>query len=160
MEGYSSLITKIFLCRFSPVTERTARSLRPPDNSFCPNAWNSFLSTSIVSSNATPWRVPRSYLPVNDFTKHLSFTSIAHLNAFLYFFFSSGGQEISVDDRSWLMLTLMSMSVDSSVPFFYPSVYPVHDLLSLPEDQVAPVAVRWVDKLLLFYGHSSVVRVL
>ena len=53
-----------------------------------------------------------------------------------------GGQEITVDDRSWLMLTLLSMSVESSVPFFYPTVYPVHDLLSLAEDQVAPVAVR------------------
>jgi len=40
------------------------------------------------------------------------------------------------------MLTLLSMSVESSVPFFYPTVYPVHDLLSLAEDQVAPVAVR------------------
>ena len=28
------------------------------------------------------------------------------------------------------------------MPFFYPTVYPVHDLLSLAEDQVAPVAVR------------------
>lgn len=54
----------------------------------------------------------------------------------------AGGQEITVDDRSWLMLTLLSMSVESSVPFFYPTVYPVHDLLSLAEDQVAPVAVR------------------
>ena len=55
----------------------------------------------------------------------------------------TGGQEISVDDRSWLMLTLLSMTVDSSVPFFYPTVYPVHDLLSLPEDQVTPVAIRY-----------------
>lgn len=54
----------------------------------------------------------------------------------------AGGQEISVDDRSWLMLTLLSMSVDSSVPFFYPTVYPVHDLLSLTEDQATPVAIR------------------
>ena len=63
-----------------------------------------------------------------------------HTSIFVYLF--TGGQEVSVDDRSWLMLTLTSMSVDSSVPFFYPAVYPVHDLLSLPEDQVTPVAIR------------------
>jgi len=40
------------------------------------------------------------------------------------------------------MLSLISMTVESSVPFLYPTVYPVHDLLSLPEDQAVPVAIR------------------
>lgn len=54
----------------------------------------------------------------------------------------AGGQEISPDDRSWLMLSLLSMTVDSSVPFFYPTLLPVHELGVLPEDQGEPVAVR------------------
>jgi len=53
----------------------------------------------------------------------------------------AGGQELSIDDRSWLMLSLLSMTVEATVPFFYPSVFPVHDL-SLDEDQLEPVPIR------------------
>lgn len=39
-----------------------------------------------------------------------------------------GGSEMSSDDRSWLMRSVMSMDQAASVPYFYPRLFPMHDL--------------------------------
>ncbi|XP_068702703.1 protein transport protein Sec24C-like isoform X2 [Montipora foliosa] len=39
-----------------------------------------------------------------------------------------GGSEMSSDDRSWLMRSVMSMDQAASVPYFYPRLFPLHDL--------------------------------
>ena len=35
------------------------------------------------------------------------------------------GSEMSSDDRSWLMRSVMSMDQAASVPYFYPRLFPV-----------------------------------
>ncbi|XP_031561696.1 protein transport protein Sec24C-like isoform X2 [Actinia tenebrosa] len=40
----------------------------------------------------------------------------------------SGGSEMSSDDRNWLMRKVLSMDQSLSVPFFYPRLFPVHDV--------------------------------
>lgn len=37
----------------------------------------------------------------------------------------AGTQELTPDDRSWLMYTVMTMGVSSSVHYFYPKLVPV-----------------------------------
>jgi len=37
----------------------------------------------------------------------------------------SGSQELTPDDRSWTMFTMMTMSVESSVHYFYPKLIPI-----------------------------------
>ncbi|XP_022800862.1 protein transport protein Sec24C-like isoform X2 [Stylophora pistillata] len=39
-----------------------------------------------------------------------------------------GGSEMSSDDRSWLMRTVMSMDQAATVPYFYPRLFALHDL--------------------------------
>ncbi|EDO41706.1 predicted protein [Nematostella vectensis] len=39
-----------------------------------------------------------------------------------------GGSEMSSDDRSWLMRRVISMDQNASVPYFYPRLFPVHDV--------------------------------
>ncbi|XP_020618625.1 protein transport protein Sec24C-like [Orbicella faveolata] len=39
-----------------------------------------------------------------------------------------GGSEMSSDDRSWLMRSVMSMDQAASVPYFYPRLFSLHDL--------------------------------
>jgi protein transport protein SEC24 len=41
----------------------------------------------------------------------------------------SGGPEVSVDDRAWLMHLIPSMGVDEVLRFLYPNVYPLTSLL-------------------------------
>lgn len=46
--------------------------------------------------------------------------------AFMFFCFSCGkGSEMSSDDRSWLMRSVMSMDQAASVPYFYPRLFPL-----------------------------------
>lgn len=51
-----------------------------------------------------------------------------------------GGQDISTDDRSYLMHLINSMDVKSSCAFFYPRLLPMHDLD--PQTTELPVGVR------------------
>lgn len=51
-----------------------------------------------------------------------------------------GGQEISTDDRSYLMFIMNSMDVKFSNVFFYPRIFPVHDLDDEASD--IPVSIR------------------
>ncbi|XP_046852645.1 protein transport protein Sec24D-like isoform X2 [Xenia sp. Carnegie-2017] len=39
-----------------------------------------------------------------------------------------GGSEMSSDDRSWLMQTVLGMDISSTVAYFYPRLIPVHDV--------------------------------
>lgn len=60
----------------------------------------------------------------------------------------SGGPELSVDDRSFGMLSLSSMDVKASQAYLYPRLLPVHDLDPADESDTIPVATRCsVDKL-------------
>lgn len=60
----------------------------------------------------------------------------------------SGGPELSVDDRSFGMLSLSSMDVKSSQAYLYPRLLPVHDLDIAEDSDTIPVAMRAsVDKL-------------
>lgn len=40
----------------------------------------------------------------------------------------SGGADVGCDDRAFLMAALSSMDISTSVAFFYPRLYPIHDL--------------------------------
>ncbi|KAF8781361.1 protein transport protein Sec24C-like isoform X1 [Argiope bruennichi] len=53
----------------------------------------------------------------------------------------SGGQEISTDDRSFIMLAALSMDVDSSAAYLYPRLLPLHDIKPQPE-LLLPTAIR------------------
>lgn len=54
----------------------------------------------------------------------------------------SGGQEISTDDRSFIMLTALSMDVDSSAAYLYPRLLPLHDIKPQTEYVEIPTAIR------------------
>lgn len=54
----------------------------------------------------------------------------------------SGGQEISTDDRSFIMLTALSMDVDSSAAYLYPRLLPLHEINPESEDVRLPIALR------------------
>lgn len=51
-----------------------------------------------------------------------------------------GGSEMSSDDRSWLMRTVMSMDQNASVPYFYPRLMSLHDVDV--ESTNMPVSIR------------------
>lgn len=51
-----------------------------------------------------------------------------------------GGSEMSSDDRSWLMRTVMSMDQAASVPYFYPRLFALHDLKE--ESSGLPAVIR------------------
>lgn len=58
-----------------------------------------------------------------------------------------GGQDISTDDRSYLMHLINAMDVKSSCAFFYPRLIPLHELD--PKSVEVPVALRCsADRLL------------
>lgn len=40
----------------------------------------------------------------------------------------SGGSDMSIDDRSFVMQAVMTMDIQTSVHYFYPRLIPVHDL--------------------------------
>ena len=42
----------------------------------------------------------------------------------------SGGSDVGCDDRAFLMSAVSSMDVATSVAFFYPRLFPIHDLQS------------------------------
>ncbi|XP_028403896.1 protein transport protein Sec24C-like isoform X2 [Dendronephthya gigantea] len=48
-----------------------------------------------------------------------------------------GGSEMSSDDRSWLMQTVLGMDIASTVSYFYPRLIPVHDV-NLNETTLPP----------------------
>ncbi|GIX93086.1 protein transport protein Sec24C [Caerostris extrusa] len=52
------------------------------------------------------------------------------------------GQEISTDDRSFIMFTALNMDVDSSAAYLYPRLLPLHDIKPEPEYIQIPVAIR------------------
>merc|ERR1711971_1153690 len=56
----------------------------------------------------------------------------------------SGGADVGCDDRAFLMSAVSSMDVATSVAFFYPRLFPIHDLV----DDEIPRAVRCtIDKI-------------
>jgi protein transport protein SEC24 len=56
----------------------------------------------------------------------------------------SGGADVGCDDRAFLMSAVSSMDVATSVAFFYPRLFPIHDLV----DDEMPRAVRCtIDKI-------------
>lgn len=60
----------------------------------------------------------------------------------------SGGPELTVDDRSFGMISLNSMDVKASQVYLYPQLLPVHDLDFSDDDNTIPIAMRAsVDKL-------------
>ncbi|XP_035228704.1 protein transport protein Sec24C-like isoform X2 [Stegodyphus dumicola] len=54
----------------------------------------------------------------------------------------AGGQEISTDDRSFIMFTALNMDVDSSAAYLYPRLIPLHDIKPNPEYVQIPTAIR------------------
>lgn len=54
----------------------------------------------------------------------------------------AGGQEMSTDDRSFIMLSALSMDVDASAAYLYPRLVPLHDVDPELEDVTIPVALR------------------
>ncbi|XP_042905393.1 protein transport protein Sec24C [Parasteatoda tepidariorum] len=54
----------------------------------------------------------------------------------------SGGQEMTTDDRSFIMLTALSMDVESSAAYLYPRLIPLHEMQPNPEQCELPVSVR------------------
>ena len=40
----------------------------------------------------------------------------------------SGGADVGCDDRAFLMSAVSSMDVDTTVAFFYPRLFPIHNL--------------------------------
>ncbi|XP_060569226.1 protein transport protein Sec24C-like [Ruditapes philippinarum] len=59
-----------------------------------------------------------------------------------------GGQDISTDDRSYLMHLINAMDVKSSCAFFYPRLIPLHNL----ENTELPVALRCSSERLMDNG--------
>uniref|UniRef100_A0A182NT59 Uncharacterized protein n=1 Tax=Anopheles dirus TaxID=7168 RepID=A0A182NT59_9DIPT len=59
----------------------------------------------------------------------------------------SGGSDISVDDRSYVIYYVMSMDLPTSVQYFYPRLIPLHDVNV--EGEALPAAIRCTgDKML------------
>ncbi|KAG8199011.1 hypothetical protein JTE90_001808 [Oedothorax gibbosus] len=54
----------------------------------------------------------------------------------------SGAQEISTDDRSFIMLTALNMDVDSSAAYLYPRLIPMHEIEPKPDSVEIPTAIR------------------
>ncbi|GFY38881.1 protein transport protein Sec24C [Trichonephila inaurata madagascariensis] len=54
----------------------------------------------------------------------------------------SGGQEISTDCRSFIMLTALNMDVSSSAVYLYPRLLPLHDFKPKTEYFELPTAIR------------------
>ncbi|XP_071455652.1 protein transport protein Sec24C [Hetaerina americana] len=54
----------------------------------------------------------------------------------------SGGSDLTIDDRSFVMQAVMLMDVPSSVVYFYPRLIPLHDLISDPNGSELPQPMR------------------
>ena len=52
----------------------------------------------------------------------------------------SGGSDISIDDRSYVIYYVMSMDLPTSVQYFYPRLIPLHDVNV--EGDAIPAAIR------------------
>ena len=52
------------------------------------------------------------------------------------------GGELTVDDRSWMMHMIPSMTVEEVTNFLYPHVYPLTDLNLEPSTEPAPLPVQ------------------
>ena len=50
----------------------------------------------------------------------------------------SGSQELTPDDRSWTMYTMMTMAVEASVHYFYPKLTPIAGP-GVEPDNLAPI---------------------
>lgn len=59
----------------------------------------------------------------------------------------SGGADMTIDDRSFVMQALMTMDVQTSVHFFYPRLIPIHDIEPSSEVQVPPQIRCSVEKI-------------
>lgn len=53
----------------------------------------------------------------------------------------SGGSEMTIDDRSFVMQAVMHMDVVTSVNYFYPRLIPLHDL-DTSADPIIPPPIR------------------
>lgn len=53
----------------------------------------------------------------------------------------SGGSDMTVDDRSYVMQYVLAMALPSSVKFIYPRLIPVHDV-DPNESEVLPMQIR------------------
>lgn len=59
----------------------------------------------------------------------------------------SGGSDITLDDRSYVMYFVSTMDLQTSVSFFYPRLIPIHQLAS-EEDEDIPSPIRCtIDKM-------------
>ncbi|KAL5280182.1 SEC24C family protein [Megaselia abdita] len=59
----------------------------------------------------------------------------------------SGGADMTLDDRSYVIQFLLSMNLETSVNFFYPRLIPIHDI-QLDDEKVIPSPLRCTyDKL-------------
>ncbi|VDM38867.1 unnamed protein product [Toxocara canis] len=56
----------------------------------------------------------------------------------------SGGSDVTVDDRAWMMQLVASLRIEETMLMLYPNVFPISDLqLDQPTDEVAfPASVR------------------
>ncbi|XP_058056951.1 protein transport protein Sec24C [Anopheles bellator] len=62
----------------------------------------------------------------------------------------SGGSDLSIDDRSYVIYYVMSMDLPASVHYFYPRLIPLHDL-QLETDTI-PAAIRCTGEKMLEDG--------
>lgn len=53
----------------------------------------------------------------------------------------SGGADMTLDDRSYVIQFLLSMNLETSVNFFYPRLIPIHDIQP-DDDKIIPSALR------------------
>lgn len=54
----------------------------------------------------------------------------------------SGGSEMTIDDRSFVMQAVMHMDITTSVHHFYPRLIPLHDLDLSKEPVTIPAPIR------------------
>lgn len=72
----------------------------------------------------------------------------------------SGGSDVTVDDRAWMMQIVPSLCVEDTMPLLYPAVFPISDLiLEQPKDELLlPSCIRasyenlCTDKVYLMYN--------
>jgi protein transport protein SEC24 len=62
----------------------------------------------------------------------------------------SGGPDITLDDRSFVMYFVMTMDLPTSVQYFYPRLIPVHDVDV--EELTVPAAIRCTSEKMLEHG--------
>lgn len=62
----------------------------------------------------------------------------------------SGGSDMTLDDRSFAIYYVLNMDLPTSVPFFYPRLIPIHDVLA--EDDDIPASIRCTSEKMLDDG--------